>query len=54
MTDVVIPVPTVWDIIANALDVIEATLKAGEKDKIIDVIDEISGYDSNIEEVAKN
>lgn len=40
--------------VANALDVIECTLKAGEKDKILEIIDEISGYDSNIEEVAKN
>ena len=36
------------------LDVIEYTLKAGEKDRIIDAIDTLSGYESNIEEVAKN
>ena len=30
------------------------TLKAGEKDRIIDAIDTLSGYESNIEEVAKN
>ena len=38
----------------SGLDVIEYTLKAGEKDRIIDEIDTLSGYESNIEEVAKN
>lgn len=43
------------DRIMNGLDVIEYTLKAGEKDKILEAIDNLSGYaDSNIEEVAKN
>lgn len=43
------------DRIMNGLDVIEYTLKAGEKDKILDAIDKLSGYDgSNLEEVAKN
>lgn len=40
--------------IARGLDVIEYALKAGEKDKIIEAIDHLSGYDENIEEVAKN
>lgn len=40
--------------IMNGLDVIEYTLKSGEKDRIIDAIDKLSGYDSNLEEVAKN
>ena len=40
--------------IMSGLDVIEYTLKAGEKDRIIDAIDTLSGYESNIEEVAKN
>lgn len=40
--------------IMNGLDVIECSLKAGEKDRILDILDEISGYDSNLEEVAKN
>ena len=40
--------------IMNGLDVIEYSLKAGEKDRVLEVIDEISGYDSNLEEVAKN
>lgn len=40
--------------IMNGLDVIEYCLKAGEKDKILEWIDTLSGYDSNIEEVAKN
>ena len=53
---------SVWDTlndkgcqIMNGLDVIEYTLKSGEKDKIIEAIDKLSGYDSNnLEEVAKN
>lgn len=41
--------------IMNGLDVIEYTLKAGEKDKVLECIDRLSGYeDSNLEEVAKN
>lgn len=51
----------VWDaLVAKGLpiacgeDVIEYTLKAGEKDRIIQEIDKISGFDSNLEEVAKN
>lgn len=40
--------------IMNGLDVIEYTLKAGEKDKVLECIDKLSGYESNIEEVAKN
>lgn len=42
------------DRIMNGLDVIECTLKAGEKDKILDAIDKLSGYEENLEEVAKN
>ena len=42
------------DRIMNGLDVIEYTLKAGEKDKILTAIDTLSGYDNNLEEVAKN
>lgn len=52
----------VWDAlngkgfqIMNGLDVIENTLRSGEKDKIIEAIDLLSGYeDNNLEEVAKN
>ena len=52
----------VWDVlnakkdrIMNGLDVIEYSLKAGEKDKVLEAIDKLSGYDSdNLEEVAKN
>jgi hypothetical protein len=52
----------VWDAlnnkglqIMNELDVIEYTLKAGEKDRVIEAIDKLSGYDdNNLEEVAKN
>lgn len=40
--------------VMNGLDVIEYALRAGEKDKIIDVIDNISGYEDQLEEVAKN
>ena len=38
----------------NGLDVIECVLKAGEKDRIIDAVDKLSGFDDNLEEVAKN
>ena len=41
-------------IVNNALDVISCTMKAGEIDKVISVIDQISGFDSNLEEVIKN
>lgn len=48
----------VWDVlnakydhIMNGLDVIEATLKAGEKDRILAAIDKLSGYDNDLEEV---
>lgn len=51
----------VWDAlrskglsIMTGADVIEHTLKAGEKDKVIECIDTLSGYDSNLEEVVKN
>ena len=37
--------------IMNGLDVIEYSLKAGEKDRILEVIDEISGYGDALEEV---
>ena len=41
--------------IMNGLDVIENSLRSGEKDKVIEYIDKISGYDNNnLEEVAKN
>ena len=42
------------DRIMNGLDVIEYSLKAGEKDKVLEAIDKLSGYDNNLEEVAKN
>lgn len=39
----------------NAIDLIEKVLKAGEKDAVIDKIDEMSGYTSSVvEETAKN
>ena len=40
--------------IMSGLDVIEYTLKAGEKDKVLEAIDKLSGYEANLEEVAKN
>ena len=41
--------------IMNGLDVIENVLKSGEKERIIDEIDKLSGYeDSNLEEIIKN
>lgn len=43
------------DRIMNGLDVIEFSLKAGEKDKVLEAIDRLSGYEEdNLEEVAKN
>lgn len=51
----------VWEALRNkdmqvvsALDVIDYSLKAGEKDMVIDCIDKLSGYDDNLEEVTKN
>lgn len=40
--------------IVSALDVIEYSLKAGEKDQVVDCIDKLSGYHDNLEEVSKN
>ena len=40
--------------IVSALDVIEYSLKAGEKDQIVDCIVKLSGYNDNLEEVTKN
>ena len=40
--------------ILNGLDVIKYSLKAGEMNKIIDCIDDLSGFDDNLEEVVKN
>lgn len=41
--------------IINALDVIEAVLAGGEKDRVIDVINEISGFETeNTEEIQSN
>lgn len=52
---------TIWEAlrakglqIMNGLDVIEYSLKAGEKDKVLEYIDALSGYDNNMEEVIKN
>ena len=42
------------DRIMNGLDVIEYSLKAGEKDKVIEAIDKLSGYEMDLEEMAKN
>lgn len=42
------------DRVINGLDVIEITLKAGEKDRILEAIDKLSGYDDELEETAKN
>ncbi len=40
--------------IMNGLDVIEYSLKAGEKDRVLECIDILSGYDNDMEEVVKN
>lgn len=52
---------TVWEAlrdrdvqIMGPLDVIEYSLLAGEKDRVLDAIDSLSGFDTNLEEVAKN
>lgn len=51
----------IWNALTNngcqiicPLDVIENCLLSGEKDKIIDAIDELSGYEGELEEVIKN
>lgn len=45
-----------WDrlSVVNGIDLIEVVLKSGEKDAIIDKLDEISGYQISMEETAKN
>ena len=40
--------------VVNGIDLIDSVLKAGEKDTIIDKLDEISGYQLSTEETAKN
>lgn len=40
--------------VTNGTDMIDKVLRAGEKDAILNKIDEISGYSSTLEEVAKN
>lgn len=40
--------------IVTPTDLIDLTLKAGEKDAVLDLIDSISGYSMTAEEVAKN
>lgn len=40
--------------VLNPIDLIEVVLKAGEKDAILEKLDEISGYQPSVEEVAKN
>lgn len=40
--------------VLNGVDMIDQVLFAGEKDKILERIDSISGYESKLEEVAKN
>jgi len=40
--------------VLNGVELIGKVLKAGEKDAILDKIDEISGYSSVLEETAKN
>lgn len=51
----------VWETLRNQdiqimgpLDVIEYCLRAGEKDRVLQAIDTLSGYENDIEEVAKN
>ena len=40
--------------VLNGIDLVEVVLKAGEKEAILDKLDEISGYQPSVEEVAKN
>lgn len=40
--------------VLTGIDVVEKALFAGEKDAILERIDAISGYNTNLEEVAKN
>ncbi len=40
--------------VTNGIDMIDKVLRAGEKDAVLNKIDEISGYSSTMEEVAKN
>ena len=40
--------------ILESWEIIDAVLKAGEKDRLSDLIDEISGYDADLTEYAKN
>ncbi len=40
--------------VLQGVDMIDAVLLSGEKDRVIDVINEISGYDDGLEETAKN
>lgn len=52
---------TIWEAlrdrevqIMGPLDVIEYSLLAGEKDRVLEAIETLSGFDTNLEEVAKN
>ncbi|MEG1562154.1 MAG: hypothetical protein RR365_00675 [Bacteroides sp.] len=40
--------------VTNGIDMIDKVLLAGEKDAVLTKLDTISGYDSTLEEVAKN
>ena len=40
--------------VINGIDLVDVILKAGEKDAILEKLDEISGYQPKLEDVAKN
>lgn len=40
--------------VTNGIDLVEVVLKSGEKDEILSKLDEISGYQPTMEDVAKN
>lgn len=40
--------------VINGVDLVDKVLMAGEKDRVIDVIEALSGFESQIEEVVKN
>ena len=40
--------------VVNGIGLVDVVLKAGEKDAILEKLDEISGFTPSMEEVAKN
>lgn len=40
--------------VASGVDMVDSILKAGEKDRILELLDQISGYGEDLEELEKN